>query len=226
MSSNMDSLDNTDMPENAGMCFRQILFRGKGRGMQARHKINRGTSILEETPLLRIVAGRVDLFQESLFWGAGEYSGGPAVLQELNKLSFEDQIKFLQLTYDTKKSQEWLDSHGRKRGNLSMDEWSCLSRLARNSFDATEDDADRFGNGQKIIVVFHRISFFNHSCKPNAVWKWHPERNCGMVHALKEIPAGEQIYLSYLSSVEDTHLPIEDRRAALLTTKSNYKASS
>lgn len=122
MSSNMSSLDNTDMPENAGMCFRQILFRGKGRGMQARHKINHGTSILEEAPLLRIVAGRGDLVQESLFWGAGEYSGGPAVLQELNKLSFEDQIKFLQLTYDTKKSQEWLDSHGRKRGNLSMDE--------------------------------------------------------------------------------------------------------
>lgn len=183
--------------------------------MQARRRITRGTCILEEAPLLHLSTGRVDLFQESLFWGAGEYSGGPAVLQEVNKLSADDQIRFLQLTYDTKKSQDCLDSYGRKRGNLSMDEWNCLSRLARNSFDASEDDADRFGNGQKIIVVFHRISFFNHSCKPNAVWKWHPERKCGMVHALKEIPAGEQIYLSYLSSVEDTLMARDERRAAL-----------
>lgn len=215
MSSTMSLPEDTDAAENTGPYFRQSRYRGKGRGMQARRKIPRGTPILEEAPLLHIVTGRVDLFQESLFWGAGEYSGGPTVLQEVNKLSSEDHVKFLQLTYDTKKSQEWLDSHERKRGSLSMDEWACLSRLARNAFDATEDDADRFGNGQKTIVVFHRISFFNHSCKPNAVWKWHPERKCGMVHALKEIAAGDQIYLNYLPSLDEILKSRKDRRTTL-----------
>lgn len=158
--------------------------------------------------------GRLDLFQESLFLGAGEYSGGPAVFQEYNKLSSEDQLKYLQLTYD-QKSQDWLDGHGRKRGNLSMDEWACLSRLAKNSWDASDDEAERLGSGEKVLVVFHRISFFNHSCKPNAVFKWHSERQCGMVHALRDISTKDQIYLNYLPALEDVLLSRKDRREAL-----------
>jgi len=214
MSSTLSSLEDTDVADDTGPYFRQKHFPGKGRGMAARRKIERGSLILEEPPLLRIAVGRVDLFQENLFFGAGDGSGGPAVYQEYNKLSAEDQMKYLQLAYD-QRPQDWLNGHGRKRGNLSMDEWDCLSRLERNSWDASDDEAERLGSGEKVFVAFHRISFFNHSCKPNAVYKWHPERKCGMVHALREISTKEQIYLNYRPSLEDVLLSRKARREAL-----------
>jgi hypothetical protein len=87
--------------------------------------------------------------------------------------------------------------------------------VAANAFDASEDEADRSGHGAKTLVVFHRISFFNHSCKPNAVWKWHPQRKCGMVYALRDIVAGEQIFLSYIHTLKDTLKSREDRHTIL-----------
>ena len=109
--------------------------------MQARRKIDRGTLILEEAPLLRITVGRMDLFQESLFLGAGEYSGGPAVFQEFNKLSSEDQLKYLQLHFEHK-PQEWtsgrvLHAWQGTRGTPAMKKPRGLAVVRRYSSSST-----------------------------------------------------------------------------------------
>lgn len=164
----MSSIDPSEMVPDEGAYYKQGNYGSKGRGMEAKGNIPRGACIIEEAPLLLIVAGRVDQFNDTAFYGAGEYSGGPLVQHEVNKLSYEDQNKFQKLTYP-KQTQGWLDSHARSRGALTMNQWRYLARVAVNAFDASEDDANRSGHGAKTLVVFHRISFFNHSCKPNAV---------------------------------------------------------
>jgi hypothetical protein len=214
----MSSLDSSEMVPSEGAYHKQANYgpkgKGMGRGMEAKCRIPRGACIIEEAPLLLIVAGRVDQFNEETFYGAGEYSGGPLVQQEFNKLSYENQSKFTKLTYP-KQTEAWLDSQVRSRGKLTMSQWRHLARVAANAFDASDDEADRSGNGTKTLVVFNRISLFNHSCKPNAIMKWHPERKCGMVHALREIVPGEQIFLSYIHTVKDTLKSRKDRQTIL-----------
>ena len=86
----------------------------------------------------------------------------------------------------------------------------------RNAFDASPGERDQFGSGEKVLVVFHHISFINHSCTPNAVWEWNPQRGVGTVHALRNITKGHQIYVSYIATLEDT-LKTRAQRQALLS---------
>ena len=196
--------------------WRLSEHKTKGRCLDAARTIKRGTRILEEAPLLRLVVGRVQLFDEDAFYRAGSYSGGPAVLDALNQSSYESQAKFNQLTYE-ETTQEILNDRGRDRahGALTMEQWQCLSRLQRNAFDASPGEEDQFGSGEKVLVVFHRISFINHSCKPNAVWEWNPQRGVGTVHALRDITKGHQIYVSYIATLEDTLKSRSERRTLL-----------
>ncbi|OCH91995.1 SET domain-containing protein [Obba rivulosa] len=46
--------------------------------------------------------------------------------------------------------------------------------------------------------VFNDISRINHSCCPNAVFRWDLASFSGQVHALAPVRCGEQIYLSYV----------------------------
>jgi hypothetical protein len=186
----------------------------KGRCLFAASTIRRGDCILEEPPIMKVNAGPLHLYIDPTFFGAGEGSGFPLVLEEYNKLSFEDQVKFMELNHE-EKTQEWLDSHKCQRTKINMLQWLNLSRVARNAFDATPDEAMESGQGIKTFVVFEHIFCFNHSCKPNAVFKWYPQRQCGMVHALRTIRRGEEIYLSYISSLEDTLKNRKDRREIL-----------
>jgi len=202
------------MAANESAYYKQGNYGSKGRGMEAKGNIPRGACIIEEVPLLLIVAGRIDQFNEDASYGAGEHSGGPLVQHEYNKLSYEQQSTFQRLTYQ-KQTQAWLDSHTRSRGALTLEQWRCLARLQANAFDASEDEANMSGHGAKTFVVFHRTSFFNHSCKPNAAWKWHTERKCGMVHALRDIEAGEQIFFSYIHTLQDTLKSRADRQTTL-----------
>jgi hypothetical protein len=121
----MSSLDSSEMVPNEAAYYKQGKYGLKGRGMEANGKIPRGACIIEEGPLLLIVAGRIDQFNENAFYGAGEYSGGPLVQHEYNKLSYEDQNTFRKLTYQ-KQTQGWLDGHTRSRGTLTMDQWRYI----------------------------------------------------------------------------------------------------
>jgi len=125
----MSSLDTSEMVET-GPLWRHGDHQIKGRCLHAASTIKRGTRILEEAPLLRLVVGRVDLYDENVFYGAGNYSGGPAVLEALNKSSYENRAKFNELAYE-KTTQGTLNDRGRDRthGALTMEQWQCLSRL-------------------------------------------------------------------------------------------------
>lgn len=212
--SSTTSLPDANEVDETGPLWRQADHKTKGRCLEAAITIKRGTRILEEAPLLRLAVGRVDQFDENTFIGAEDFSGGPAVLEALQRTSYENQAKFNELTYQ-EKTQETLSGRQRARGALTMAQWQCLSRLQRNAFDASLDEADRFGSGEKVLVVFHHISFINHACKPNAVWEWNPQRGVGTVHALKDITKGHQIYVSYIASLENTLKPRKERQDLL-----------
>jgi len=216
MSDTMSVQDTSEVAET-GPLWRQSQHDTKGRGLNAAITIKRGTRILEEAPLLQLVVGRVGLFDEDAFYGAGNYSGGPAVLEALKNSSYEKQARFNQLVYE-ETTQQSLNDRGRARGArgaLTMEQWQCLSRLQRNAWDASPDARDQFGSGDKVLVVFHHISFINHSCQPNAVWEWNPQRGVGTVHALRDITKGNQIYVSYISRLEDTLKPRAERKLLL-----------
>lgn len=67
----------------------------------------------------------------------------------------------------------------------------------------TEDDA----NGG----VFANISRINHSCRPNVHHFWSADKKMELVHALKEISPGEEIFTSYI----DLYATRDERRARL-----------
>lgn len=67
----------------------------------------------------------------------------------------------------------------------------------------TEDDA----NGG----VFANISRINHSCRPNVHHFWSADKKMELVHALKEISPGEEIFNSYI----DLYATRDERRAKL-----------
>ena len=48
--------------------------------------------------------------------------------------------------------------------------------------------------------IFIQASRFNHSCSPNARYSWNPEIKCFAIYALRDIAAGDEILVSYLSS--------------------------
>lgn len=198
----MASQEDESLSENEGVYWKHKHNALKGNYMEAKAEMKRGACIIEELPLFQFTYERYDLFDENVFYGPGPHSGGPAVLKKFKELSLADQGRYRQLCYDDKKTHEWLEAQaqdlGRKRGPLTMEQWQCLSRCQRNAFDLSSGEAVESGDGEKLIVVFHRISFFNHSCKPNAVLKWDPVRRCGMVHALREIKQKDEIRLNYM----------------------------
>jgi len=61
--------------------------------------------------------------------------------------------------------------------------------------------------------VFDKLSYLNHSCRPNAERWWQPERGVETVYAIREIPEGEEITIAY-SGVYD--MAREERQSHLL----------
>jgi hypothetical protein len=90
----MISRADRDTFETEGVHWKLKRNIAKGRYMEAKVEIKRGTCIMEEKPLLQFTHERYDLFNEDVFYGPGEYSGGPAVLDKLEQLDFEDQGKY------------------------------------------------------------------------------------------------------------------------------------
>ncbi|KAI0045236.1 SET domain-containing protein, partial [Auriscalpium vulgare] len=59
--------------------------------------------------------------------------------------------------------------------------------------------------------VFNDMSRVNHSCSPNAVYRWDLELFAGELRALRAIAPGEEITITYL----DTCLPYAARQQIL-----------
>ncbi|CZT24363.1 uncharacterized protein RCC_10088 [Ramularia collo-cygni] len=55
------------------------------------------------------------------------------------------------------------------------------------------------GPSSDIGGIFPLVSRINHSCRPNAQHAWNEELKSMLVHAVREISAGEELTLSYLN---------------------------
>jgi hypothetical protein len=66
--------------------------------------------------------------------------------------------------------------------------------------------------------VFSRICRINHSCAPNVVVAWDPDRGVMCVQTLVSIKAGAEITKMYLDSWRDFLLPSAERKALLASS--------
>ena len=53
------------------------------------------------------------------------------------------------------------------------------------------------GPSSPIGGIYPTICLINHSCLPNAHNSWNPDSNSETIHAIRDIPAGEKITISY-----------------------------
>jgi hypothetical protein len=60
--------------------------------------------------------------------------------------------------------------------------------------------------------VFEKLSYLNHSCRPNAERWWDPERGVETVYAIREIQENDEITVSYTGVSGKTH---EERQSYL-----------
>lgn len=88
-----------------------------------------------------------------------------------------------------------------------------IKRIETNVF--TEEEVVR-GQSHTWLRVYDDISRANHSCQPNAVA--HHDRICGMgvLRALQNIGNGQEIFIDYLSSIEESVNLLSNRQAELL----------
>lgn len=67
--------------------------------------------------------------------------------------------------------------------------WTPLvSRYVANCFEV----------GVRVSAIFLKASRVNHSCRPNAFFSWNENLHRLTVHAIEDIPAGEEITVSYV----------------------------
>lgn len=153
------------------------------------------------------VAGRTNEHNEDTFWGFADHSAAHRIEEYYEDLDEERQAQFGRLVYHDK-SQAELNKFVGKSVPLTKDQWQNLSRARVNAFERNTDD------NQTAYAVSAEISMINHSCRPNACWKYNAGK-CE-VHALDIIPAGQEITIAYSSHQEHTLCNTTNRRKHLL----------
>nr|POF15350.1 set domain-containing protein 5 [Quercus suber] len=61
-----------------------------------------------------------------------------------------------------------------------------------------ETNALPCGPDSDLRAVFFGISRINHSCAANCHYNWNPHREIGTIHAMRDIPAGEELTICYV----------------------------
>ncbi len=71
---------------------------------------------------------------------------------------------------------------------------------ASNAFHLEQGDCFTPASGADAVhaAVFPTIARLNHSCAPSCFAAWNPTRGCQTVHALRAIPAGEELTIAYV----------------------------
>jgi len=144
-----------------------------------------------------IAAGDCILREQPLLVVEGSYDEdadlGEAIEARLSRLSTEDQQMFW----------SWQDVHA----DGAADKTS-VGILRTNGLPvATDGDEDAAG-------VFVLGSRFNHSCSPNVQHTWWETPGEDVRFALREIPQGQELCISYLG-ISDLLSPRSERRAKL-----------
>lgn len=180
-----------------------------GLGLFATRDISRGTQILSEAPILTVprdeqgrargqptLTERVLTFCECLV-KQGVYGDKDTALRELvshEDLEEDEQVLDACRTFVVELASRLGLDRGRIEGNTAVFA-RLYSAFHYNSFSETHPDGE---TDIYLCPVFARI---NHACSPNC----HPQISEATrqltVHAVKDIKAGEQFFISYINSV-------------------------
>ncbi|KAK3317590.1 hypothetical protein B0T19DRAFT_446548 [Cercophora scortea] len=153
--------------------FQITILPTKGRALIAQTAIPKGTRILSERPLFTLSAHDPrDIIT--------------AIASALQSLPKPDQQGFLTLS----------NAHRIDTGLHPF-----LGTFITNSLPC---DRDLYrGDPQRrpapdTTGIFPTISLLNHSCVPNTVYAFNPRTRFGTVHALRAIPVGEELTMTYV----------------------------
>ncbi|KAF2269771.1 SET domain-containing protein [Lojkania enalia] len=177
-------------PDESSAIYEVRAIPGKGYGCFAIRYIERGTRILEDTPLLIVPIA---------FY-----------LQKDIQAAFNDLTPTEKALYFTLHSAHNQDPGNWPRAihpNVTGDERTRIqeqhnARIGKEPslISIFQTNCMEMGNG---AAVFVHASRFNHSCNPNANFTWNHQIEKETIHAIKDIKAGEQITLSYCDMTHD-----------------------
>ncbi|KAL5389142.1 hypothetical protein DPSP01_002457 [Paraphaeosphaeria sporulosa] len=163
---------------------------GKGLGVFAAHTLETGSIIMREAPVITIKPPK---------HAPGTGYPLPVISQlvhaEYNRLSEAQKHSVLDLTYSVLPID--LQRYG---SNLDI-----LGLIFRNNAYDTGSE----------IGLFPKIARINHSCRPNAAYYWNDRLKRRFVYATREIEAGEEIFVSFISLL----LPREERQKKLARSR-------
>ncbi|KAF5313924.1 hypothetical protein D9619_013083 [Psilocybe cf. subviscida] len=166
---------------------------GKGDGIFAKTPIPGGECILAERPVLiapYLIAMGFPLMQ---FYADMFSKLSPELLQQLKK----------PLTDQAQKKQQALDERSLEFYETIMQRYALAISLQAPSDELAELPQHR--------AIFPQMTKFNHSCGPNAYWKWDLSTFSLVLTAVRPIKAGEEITIAYVAP----HLTSEGRRSTL-----------
>jgi hypothetical protein len=179
------------------------------RAIFAKEKIEKGKSILMETPFLRFFNDNLNQRNSTLMYADWMSRNGVAVSflsdkmndifpREHNQVTRE-MAKWLVEKYKDDKSMEYLEK-------CSNDIALLFSKIVRNSF-----------MHQRQCCIFSYASNFNHSCEPNAEWEigeWKGNSSLQLViRASIDIEPGKEITISYIPNSALSILSKQERLA-------------
>lgn len=158
----------------------------KGQAIFATRKIQPGTLILSETPLIRLTQAQEDSDKENSSKTETEH---PSLESVFSSLPRPVQKSYLTL-YDSKKSSFT------KVASIYYSNCYNLTSKSSNSSHLTSNSP----GGSCIGQTASRI---NHSCIPNVQFSYSETQNLMLFHAIKPIPRGKEILSTYDSVYED-----------------------
>lgn len=91
-----------------------------------------------------------------------------------------------------------------------------------NRFRANSFGMGRSRTGKEMQEIFVRSSRFNHSCVPNAYFAWNEKLKRLTVHAIVDIPNGEEIFVNYR---KDDYLHTRAERVQTLSDDYNFNCT-
>ncbi|KAE9368533.1 SET domain-containing protein [Stipitochalara longipes BDJ] len=160
---------------------------GKGNGLVATADFPRGTRIISETPHLWFTTTQ-PLSSTASMLGVGEGS---------------------QLITKTTQELESAIPHYIKR-QLNGDRPGTLgsSRLHENGDDFPDQTPEQFASANilpaknssgcaMMVYYLNTIGHINHACFPNAEYSWNDKLQLGIVHAVCDIKAGDEVTINY-----------------------------
>lgn len=169
----------------------------KMMGTFAKHKIEQGTRIIMEEPLLSSYEGinHRKIYENFLNHNVGTKK----VIRSLSHRS--ERVKYHQ---ERVIKQYGMENLCKESGASESD-----AALILAIFDDNQIPLQHPSSIGKHVA--RKIARINHSCEPNVAISWNGARKCFVVHTLEEIDKGEEIRCSYIFLPE----PREERQKAL-----------